>query len=236
MGRIITKTIIIEDIEINITKKKIKNINLSVRAPNGEVRVSAPLKTTDKVIKELVISKLPWIKKHQARFKDQEKAIKNKYVSGESLILFGEEYKINLIYIDKNPATVELRDEGYVDLYVKEEMTKEQRAKVLKEWKRQELKRRIPPLIEKWEKTMGVEVEAFGVKQMKTRWGTCNVVARRIWINLELAKKSPACLEYIVVHEMVHLLERSHNDKFKAYMDQFLPNWKTIKAELNNIN
>lgn len=233
MKKLMMEKLIIEDIEINIRRKKIKNINLSVHPPNGEVRISAPLKTTDKAIKAFVISKLPWIKKHQKRFKYQEKTIDNQYVSGESLLFFGEEYKINIIYMDKNPAKVELRDSSYIDLYVKEEMTKEQRAKVIKEWRRKELKRRIPSLIAKWEEIMGVEVEEFGVKQMKTRWGTCNVVARRIWINLELAKKSPACLEYIVVHEMVHLLERSHNENFQAYMDRFLPNWKTTKAELN---
>ena len=227
------KILIVGDLEIKVTKKKIKNINLSVHPPYGEVCVSAPLKTTDKAIKAFALSKYYWIKNHQQRFKDQEKIAVSNYVSGESHCFFGKDYVLNIIYIDKNPASVKLRDDHYIDLYIKEEASKEQRAKVLKEWRREQLKLSIPPLIEKWEKVMGVKVEAFGVKQMKTRWGTCNVGARRIWINLELAKKSPDCLEYIVVHEMVHLLERSHNDRFKAFMDQFLPNWKTIKAKLN---
>lgn len=101
------------------------------------------------------------------------------------------------------------------------------------EWYRSQLKKLIPPLIEKWEPIMGVEVKEFGVKRMKTRWGTCNPAAKRIWINLELAKKNPICLEYIVVHEMVHLLEGSHNARFKAYMDKFMPSWRAVKAELN---
>ncbi len=224
----------IEDIDIQVTRKKIKNINLSVRGPEGEVRVSAPLKTTDKAIKAFAQSKYPWIKKHQERFRKQEIAPINAYIKGESHYFFGESLKLDIIPIDKGPARVELREPDWMALYIKEEATKEQRAKVIKEWRRQALKVRIPPLIEKWEKIMGVKVEEFGVKQMKTRWGTCNIAARRIWINLELAKKSSVFLEYIVVHEMVHLLERNHNDKFKAYMDQFLPNWRTIKAELNN--
>lgn len=228
------KTLIVEDLKVKVTKKKIKNMNLSVHPPYGEVRVSAPTRTTDKVIKAFILSKYTWIKKHQERFKNQETAPDNHYISGEKHLFFGELFKLNIIYIDKNPAKVEIRDATYIDLYVKKDATKEQRAKVLKEWRREELKLRIPPLIEKWERIMGVQVEEFGVKQMKTRWGTCNIAARRIWINLELAKKSPRCLEYIVVHEMVHLLERNHNDKFKAYMDQFLPNWRTIKAEINN--
>lgn len=183
------------------------------------MRISAPLKTKDIAIKRFVLSKMSWIKKHQKRFEHQEAVLENKYISGETQRFFGNVYELNVIHIEKTPSDVEIRDGRYMDLYVKEETTKEQRAKIIKEWKRKELKRLIPPYIKKWEKVMGVEVEEFGVKQMKTRWGTCNVVARRIWINLELAQKPLSCLEYIVVHEMVHLLERKHNEKFKAYMD-----------------
>lgn len=227
--------IIVEGIEVIVTKKKIKNINLSVHPPNGQVRVSAPLGTSNETIKALVLSKHSWIKKHQEKFKNRKKVLEKTYVSGEGHMFFGKEYELNIIYIDKNPQEVHLRDEGYMDLYVKKETTMQQKAKLLKEWRRKELKLRIPPLIEKWERVMGVEVEEFGVKQMKTRWGTCNIRARRIWINLELAKKPPACLEYIIVHEMVHLLERNHNDRFKAHMNKFLPNWQAIKDQLNNV-
>ena len=226
--------IIVEGIEISVTRKKIKNINLSVHPPGGQVRISAPLRTSDKTIKDFVNSKMPWIQKHRARFKNQGRVIQNQYVDGEIYYILGKKYKLNIVYIDKNPKKVEISADDSINLYIKEDTTREERARIIKEWRRQELKLSIPPLIEKWESIMGVKVEEFGVKQMKTRWGTCNVAAKRIWINLELSNKTPNCLEYIVVHEMVHLLERDHNERFTAYMDQFLPNWRTIKAELNN--
>ena len=103
------------------------------------------------------------------------------------------------------------------------------------EWYRKELRELIPPLIAKWEPILGVRVNEFGIKKMKTRWGSCNPEVKRIWLNLELAKKSPTCIEYVLVHEMAHLLERSHNETFVAYMDKFLPNWRAIKAELNGL-
>ena len=122
-----------------------------------------------------------------------------------------------------------------MDLYVRPGHTKEKRERIVSQWYRDELKRLIPEYIEKWEDTIGVTVNEWGVKLMKTKWGTCNEQDKRIWINLELAKKNPRCLEYIIVHEMVHLLERHHNDRFKAYMDEFLPNWKSIRDELNEM-
>jgi hypothetical protein len=122
-----------------------------------------------------------------------------------------------------------------MDLYVRPGHTKEKRERIVSQWYREELKHLIPEYIKKWEDTIGVTVNEWGVKLMKTKWGTCNEQDKRIWINLELAKKNPRCLEYIIVHEMVHLLERHHNDRFKAYMDEFLPNWKSIRDELNEM-
>lgn len=142
---------------------------------------------------------------------------------------------LNVIYTNERKQGVEIRNKKYIDLYVRENTPKYLRERVIMEWYRNRLKELIPPLISKWEPVMGVKVNEFGVKMMKTRWGTCNPSARRIWVNLELAKKSPICLEYIVVHEMVHLLERTHNERFTAYMDRFIPNWRAVKAELNEI-
>ena len=224
--------IIVEGIEIKITRKRIKNVNLSVHPPNGEVRISAPFRVKEERIKLFVLSKIKWIAKQQAKFENYKTIKISEYVTGEEHYFLGNKYVLNMININKNPSKVEIR-EGYIDLYIKVGCTKEQREKLLKEWYRKQLKERIPSLIAKWEPIMGVKVEEFGVKQMKTRWGTCNTSAKRIWINLELAKKPPDCLEYIVVHEMVHLLERNHNEKFKAYMNQFLPYWPSIKDQLN---
>ena len=146
----------------------------------------------------------------------------------------GQRYLLNVIYTNKRRQGAAIRNKTYLDLFVRENSGKEQRRKVMREWYRSELKALIPPLISKWEPIIGVEVKSWGVKRMKTKWGHV-ILPPRIWLNLELAKKNPACLEYIVVHEMVHFLERLHNEHFVAYMDKFLPNWRSIKAELNGL-
>lgn len=225
----------VRDIEIELVKKDIKNLHLSVLPPNGRVRISAPKKMDDDTIRLFAISKLSWIKKQKAKFKKQERLPEREFVSGESHYFLGHRYLLNVIYTNKRRQGVEICNKTYLDLFVRKGSTKEQRKNVMKEWYRDELKALIPPLIEKWEPILGVKVNSWGVKLMKTKWGSCNTTAGRIWINLELAKKSPRCLEYIVVHEMVHLLERLHNKRFVAYMDKFLPNWKSIKAELNGL-
>ncbi len=227
--------LVINDMEIQLTKKNIKNLHLSVHPPNGSVRVSAPSQMKDEAIRLFVISKLPWIKKQRTKFVQQERRPEREFVSGESHYFLGKRYLLNVIYTNKRKQDVVIGNKTYMDLYVRKGSTKEQRAKVMKEWYRRQLKALIPPLIEKWEKIMNVKVLDWGVRQMKTRWGSCNTRAKRIWVNLELAKKNPTCLEYIVVHEMVHLLERLHNERFISYMDKFLPNWRSIKAELNGL-
>lgn len=228
--------IIISNIEIELTKKNIKNIHLSVHPPNGEVRISAPKKMADETIRLFAVSKVSWIKKQQVKFENQEKVPERKFVSGESHYYFGTRYLLNVIYQKSNRSKVEIRNKEYIDLYIKEGSSKDKRENAIKEWHRKELKAIIPTMIEKWEEIMEVTVEEWGVKQMKTRWGTCNTRDKRIWINLELAKKPPHCLEYIVVHEMAHLLERGHGDRFKAIMDKYYPNWRNVKAELNGMN
>ncbi len=223
----------INDVEIQVIKKNIKNIHLSVHPPNGEVRISAPKKMTNEAIRIFALSKISWIKKHRAKFENQEKIPELEYISGEGHYYFGQLYILNVIYQSSNRAKVEIGNKSYIDLYVKEGTNKEKRRDIIKEWYRKELKSIIPSLIEKWEKIMGVTVEEWGVKQMKTRWGTCNPRAKRIWLNLELVKKPYHCLEYIIVHEMAHLIERGHGERFKAIMDKYYPNWRDINKELN---
>lgn len=228
-------TLTVEDIEIQLIKKNIKNLHLSVLPPDGSVRISAPKELNDEAIRLFVVSKLAWIKKQRAKFKRQERQPEREFVSGESHYFLGQRYLLNVIYTNKRRQGAAIRNKTYLDLFVRENSGKEQRRKVMREWYRSELKVLIPPLIRKWEPQIEVKVESWGVKLMKTKWGSCNIAAKRIWLNLELAKKNPACLEYIVVHEMVHLLERLHNENFVAYMDKFLPNWRSIKAELNGL-
>ena len=228
-------TLTVDDTEIRLIKKNIKNLHLSVLPPDGSVRISAPKELNDEAIRLFVVSKLSWIKKQRAKFKRQERQPEREFVSGESHYFLGQRYLLNVIYTNKRRQGAAIRNKTYLDLFVRENSGKEQRRKVMREWYRSELKVLIPPLIRKWEPQIGVKVESWGVKLMKTKWGSCNIAAKRIWLNLELAKKNPACLEYIVVHEMVHLLERLHNENFVAYMDKFLPNWRSIKAELNGL-
>ncbi|NLX61864.1 MAG: M48 family metallopeptidase [Tissierellia bacterium] len=227
--------IIINNIEIELTKKNIKNLHLSVHPPDGRVKISAPQYMDTDTIRLFAISKLSWIRKQQKKFINQERQPEREYVSGESHYFLGQRYLLNVIYTNKRKQGVEIRNKKYIDLYVRENTPKHLRERVMTEWYRRELKKLIPPIIAKWEPIIGVEVNEFGVKKMKTRWGSCNPKAKRIWLNLELVKKSPTCIEYVVVHEMVHLLEKSHNERFIAYMDKFLPNWRAIKAELNGL-
>lgn len=226
--------IIINDITIQIIKKNIKNIRLSVHPPDGRVRLAVPEKMDDSAIKDFALSKLPWIKKQQHKFQSQDKQKEYSFISGEEHLYLGEKYVLHVLETS-GKQYVELVDNTDFNLYIKPNATIEKREQLMNQWYREQLKSLIPDYIRKWESIMGVKVEEFGVKLMKTRWGSCNIQAKRIWINLELAKKNPRCLEYIIVHEMVHLLERGHNAKFYGYMNRFLPNWKSIKAELNGM-
>lgn len=227
--------LIISDIEIELTKKNIKNLHLSVHPPDGRVRISAPQHMDIDSIRLFAISKLSWIRRQQKKYINQEREPEKEYVSGENHYFLGQRYLLNLIYINKRKQGVEIRNKKYIDLYVRENTPKYLRERAMTEWYRRELKKLIPTIIAKWEPIIGVEVNEFGVKKMKTRWGSCNPKAKRIWLNLELVKKSPTCIEYVVVHEMTHLLERKHNERFIAYMDKFLPNWRAIKEELNGL-
>ncbi len=222
------------DIEIDLVKKDIKNLHLSVHPPDGRVRISAPVQMNNEAIRLFAISKLSWIKKQRAKFKNQSRQPAREFLSGESHYYQGQRYLLNVI-TTKKKQRVELDGSSQMNLYVREGARREQREKAMREWYRRQLKAQVPALIEKWEKRIGVKVNSWGVRQMKTKWGSCNTTAKRIWINLELAKKPPQCLEYIVVHEMVHLLERTHNERFVAYLDQYLPHWRSLKEELNSL-
>lgn len=224
--------ITVGNISIDVVRKDIKNLHLGVYPPNGRVRIASPLKIDDEAVRLFAISKMAWIKKQKIKFETQERQTERRFVSGESHYYNGNRYLLNVIYHNATPK-VEIRNKTYIDLYVREGSTNEQREKVLTEWYRKQLKDQIPTLIDKWQKIIGVEVNDWGIKKMKTKWGTCTIESRRIWLNLELAKKSEHCLEYIIVHEMIHLIERKHNDRFVAYMDKFIPQWHFFKEELN---
>jgi len=226
----------VDGIIINVVRKDIKHMHLSVHPPDGRVRISSPKRIEDEVVRSFAVSKLKWIKRHRAGFKKQKLRLPLKYVSGESHYFKGKRYVLNVIY--QSPPShnkVKIRNEQYLDLFIREGIHKEQRKRVLIEWYREQLKNEIPDLMKKWERKIGVKVNDWGIRLMKTKWGSCNLTAKRIWLNLELAKKPPLCLEYILVHELVHFLEPSHNGRFAAYMDKFLPDWRLLEKELNKL-
>lgn len=222
----------IANVEIDVVRKDIKNMHLAVYPPEGSIRLSVPYHTDSEVIRLFAINKLGWIKKQVKKFQEQERETERSYVSGESHYFQGKRYLLELRE-KPGPARVELKNSKQLLLQVPPGASTEQKSKVLKEWYRRQLKQQIPPLLEQWEEIIGVQANDWGVKLMRTKWGACNTEAKRIWLNLELAKKPTVCLEYILVHELVHLHERNHNDRFIRLMDQFMPNWRLIREELN---
>ncbi len=225
--------IILGDINVEVVHKNIKNLHLSVYPSSGRVIISAPLPLDLETIKVFAISKLSWIKKQQNKINYQEREAPREYITRGSHYYLGKRYLLKVIEHNKPPKVV-LKDET-IEMYIRTNSGLDKRKKVLNEWYRQRLKNIIPEIIGGYERIMKVNLDEFAIKKMKTRWGTCNIKAKRIWINLELAKRPKECIEYIVVHEMVHLFERLHNERFTAYMDKFLPKWRFYKEELNRI-
>lgn len=217
---------------VEVVRKNIKNLHLGVYPPNGRVRVAAPLVVSDEAVRLAVIGKLGWIKRQQAKFADQPRQSQREMVNGESHYFLGQRYRLRVLAYT-GPPRIRCSGADFLDLFVRPETTVAQRQRVLENWYREQLRGRIPPLLEQWQPVLGVAAAEWGIKKMKTRWGSCNIRARRVWFNLELAKKPARCLEYVVVHELVHLLERNHNDRFKALMDRHLPTWRTCREELN---
>ena len=219
------------DITIEVTQKDIKNVHLSVYPPFGQVKIAAPLRMNLDTIRIYAITKLSWIRKQQSKIKAQKREAPREYLTKESHYYLGKRYLLKVIEHNL-PPIVKLKH-NTIELYVRFGTDTAKRKDILDEWYRSKLKEIIPSIITKWESVLKVEVNHFGIKKMKTKWGTCNIESQRIWLNLELAKKPIICLEYIIIHEMTHLLERNHNTRFVALMNQFMPNWKEVKEELN---
>lgn len=217
---------------VDVIRKNIKNLHLAVYPPAGRIRVAAPLLVDDEAVRLAVIAKLPWIKRQQTKFLEQDRQSPREYVSGESHYFQGHRYLLNIIERD-GPNQVVVRNKKYIDLYVHPGSDIFQRERVLQNWYRAHLRAAIPPILAAWEQKLGIDVAEWGIKHMKTKWGTCNIEQCRIWVNLELAKKSERCLEYIVVHELMHLLERHHNEHFLELMNIHLPSWRQLREELN---
>ena len=217
---------------IEVVRKNIKNLHLAVYPPEGRVRVAAPLHMTEDAVRLAIITRISWIRKKQDAFRNQARQSRREMVTGESHYFQGRRYRLKVVEINR-PPTVKFSNNSTIELRVRPNSDRAKREAVLNEWYRKKLKEQIPAMISEWEPRIGVKVADWGVRKMKTRWGSCNTKARRIWLNLELAKKSLPCLKYVVVHEMLHLIERHHNDRFKSLMSELLPNWQTTRDELN---
>ena len=221
------------DITADVVLKDIKNVHLSVYPPTGRVRISAPTWMSLETIRLFAISKLDWIRQQQQRQRAQERETLREYIDRESHYVWGHRYLMKVVEVDA-PASVQL-EHGTLLLQVRPGSDTTARHAVLSGWYREILKAAVPPLIAAWEPRLGVSAHGFFVQQMKTKWGSCNPTARTIRLNTELAKKPSECLEYLVLHEMVHLIEPTHNARFVALMTQFMPDWRHRKQTLNRL-
>lgn len=218
---------------VEIVRKDIKNLHLGVYPPMGRVRVAAPLLVSDEAVRLAVIGKLGWIKKQRTRFEGQARQSAREMVQGESHYLFGQRYRLRVVE-RPGPARLVVKNKRTLELQVRPGLSASEREQVLYRFYRRELRQRVPPLLAKWKTVLGVEPSAWGIKKMKTKWGSCNPTLGRIWLNVELAKKPEACLEYLLVHELTHLLERQHNARFLALLDRHLPSWPRLRDLLNS--
>jgi predicted metal-dependent hydrolase len=227
------KRIQLGGIGVDVVRKDIKNVHLSVHPPNGRVRIAAPRRLSLDNVRVFAISKLPWIKRQQRKLLEQERETPREYIDRESHYVWGKRYLLKVIERDE-PPSVELSHERLI-LRVRPGTGKAKRQTILEEWHREQLRDAVPSFIEKWERLMGVRVQRFYVRRMKTKWGSCNHRRGSIRLNTDLARKPRECLEYIVVHEMAHLIEHTHNARFTDLMDQFMPRWQLRRDALNSL-
>ena len=219
-------------IPIEIQKKNIKNIHLSVLPPDGRVRVSAPKTVSDKSLELFIRTRMEWIKQQQLKFENQPRQSERQYVSGETLYFWGQKYYLQVEYSYKGNSLALEGDRA--TLTVRKESTAKQRENYVNEWYREHLKREIEKILPIWEEKTGLKSSSWQTKYMTTRWGTCNTDTKKIWINLQLAKKPVECLEYVILHELVHTKIRNHGKDFVRIMDLYMPNWKEIRKTLND--
>ena len=221
------------DITVDVVLKDIKNVHLSVYPPVGRVRISAPSHMSMDTIRVFAISKLSWIKAQQKKIQEQARETPREYLDRESHYLWGTRYLLTIAEADQ-PPTVALAHNRMI-LYVRPGTDERKRHAIVEAWYRTLLKAAVPPLIATWEPVMGVQVKRFFVQQMKTRWGSCSPGTQSIRLNTDLAKKPRECLEYVIVHEMTHLLEPTHNRRFIGLMDRFMPRWQFYRDTLNQL-
>ena len=225
--------IVISGIPIDIHKKNIKNMHLQIKPPNGQVVISAPLSMDDKAIEVYARTNLGWIKKQIEKFQQQPRSAKRQYVSGETMYIWGKQYYLSFVP-DSRKNSFKIQGNSIV-LSMRKNSTVKQREKYIREQYRRLLKGEIEKILPKWEQITGLHCESWQIKYMMTRWGTCNTEKKKLWFNLQLAQKPVECLEYVILHELIHLKERTHNSIFIAYMDMYMKNWREVRKELNDL-
>ncbi|WP_455526801.1 M48 family metallopeptidase [Huintestinicola sp.] len=224
--------ITVSNIPIEVNRKNIKNLHLSVLPPDGKVRVSSPMHLSDESIIMFVRTKLSWIRKQQNKFQNQSRQTERQYISGETMYVFGKQYFLRVEYSYKGNS-LELSGNNAI-LTVRKESTSKQRENYVNEWYRGLLKEKIQVYLPKLEKITGLYCDSWQTKYMTTKWGTCNTNTKKLWFNLQLAKKPLECLEYVILHELAHLKVKNHDEDFVAILDEYMPNWKERKQILNS--
>lgn len=215
---------------VDVIYKDIKNLHISVYPPMGRIRVAAPHRLDEDAIRLAIVERLPWIKKQRKQLLSAERQTERRMISGETHYVWGERYRLDASREGRSKVSIQANT---LWLTSPAGSDTESRKRILDQWYRRQLKAALPRLLAKWQPIIGVAADRVVVRRMKTKWGTCQTVSRSIWVNPELAKKNPLCLEYIVVHELVHFLERTHNEHFVALMDKYLPDWRARRDQLN---
>lgn len=223
----------IGEMAVEVVRKNIKNVHLSVHPPVGRVTISAPIHMKLDAIRVFAVAKVGWIRQQQALMKSQDRETPREIINRESHYVWGERYLMKVIEGDYS-ASISLNHK-HIIFRVRPAWHEDKKHELLDSWYRAQLAEALPGILQKWEKKIGVRVNGFFVRRMKTKWGSCNPSARTIRLNTDLAKKPRECLEYVVVHELVHLLEPSHNDRFIQLMDRYMPKWQSHRQLLNSL-
>lgn len=219
-------------IVVELVRKDIKNVHIGIYPPEGRVRLAVPAHVSDEVARMAVVRRMGWIRRRRREFLAQARQPVRELIPGESHYFWGRRYRLRVIEEEARPV-VRLRGNQYIEIHVRPGSDVAKRSEVLHAWYREHLALEIRALLEKWEHQVGCSVASWGIRRMRTRWGTCNPKTSRILLNLELVKKPPQCLEYVLVHELVHLIEPRHSDRFRQIMDELLPTWPALRRELN---
>lgn len=221
------------DLIVTVHKKQIHNLHISVLPPNGMVRISAPKEYNDDLICAAVVQRMSWIRKQQAVFSQQLRQSKREMITRESHFLWGKRYLLE-IKIGKYQHHIERQGTNRLVLYISNHLTMEKKIEILNSYYKESLRKVMIPIVNKWQNQLNVKANFIGVRRMKTKWGSCNPATARIWLNIELVKKPIKCLEYVIVHELIHLLESHHNKRFIDLMDYYMPKWRSHKQTLKD--